>query len=70
MWQDLTREMSLLHQELEKSNMNMELLDLRSLLHEHILDLITSVKSQMMEYDSLVYICFICTLIFENKHAA
>ena len=50
--------------------MNMELLDLRGLLHEHILDLITSVKSQMMEYDSLVYVSSICTLIFENKHAA
>lgn len=49
-FEDLTRELSLLHQELERSKVKMDLLDLHGLLRDHILELIAAVKPRMIDW--------------------
>ncbi|KAI5067392.1 hypothetical protein GOP47_0017920 [Adiantum capillus-veneris] len=49
-FEDLTRELSLLHQELERSDVKIDFLDLHGLLHDHILEMIAAVKPRMIDW--------------------
>ncbi|MCO5574775.1 hypothetical protein L7F22_028567 [Adiantum nelumboides] len=49
-FEDLTRELSLLHQELERSNVKIEFLNLHGLMQDHILEMIAAVKPRMIDW--------------------